>query len=356
MRLSKKHKKLITNLIFLGITVFILFLLLEGSFRLFNTCSLDSKRAGNLFSFIQESDNPSLIFELKPNAGGYLSEQYVRINSLGFRGPEYSISKSDDVFRVIVLGESITFGWGVSENETFQEVLSKNLEEELDKEVEVFNLGVPGYVGSQIQEVLFNAGEIYDSDIIIVGYFLDYPNEPWNLLETSSRLPPSIKTFLGRTSCTYNWLRDKKSDFVVKNRSADTTTPYKEHYLPESEAWVAQVERFEELGAYSINMEVPIVVVLLPNWEDLDENYPYKNEHAFLVETINNSGLYYIDMFPIVEGLNPEEYRINKAVHPNARGNSLIGDTIYFYLKEQKLLPENNFFLSRTPSSRLFIF
>ena len=46
-----------------------------------------------------------------------------RQNSHGFRVPEYTISRPPETFRIVILGDSFTWGWGVSDDETFVLVL-----------------------------------------------------------------------------------------------------------------------------------------------------------------------------------------------------------------------------------------
>jgi hypothetical protein len=68
-------------------------------------------------------------------------EYRFRTNSLGFRGPE---PPPDPTPTVLVLGDSFAFGMGVSEGETFPDVLRKTLREALPG-VAVLNAAVPGY-------------------------------------------------------------------------------------------------------------------------------------------------------------------------------------------------------------------
>ncbi|MBL4585469.1 MAG: hypothetical protein JKX84_00210 [Flavobacteriales bacterium] len=61
----------------------------------------------------------------------------VRINNLGFRGPDVAIAKKKK--RVLVIGDSFTFGWGVEVEETWIHLLSEKY-----PNVEFLNLGQGG--------------------------------------------------------------------------------------------------------------------------------------------------------------------------------------------------------------------
>jgi len=67
----------------------------------------------------------------------------VATNSEGIRGPEFSPTPQPGVFRIILLGDSITFGFGVQQAETFAAQLEGLLERR--KRIEVLNAGCYGY-------------------------------------------------------------------------------------------------------------------------------------------------------------------------------------------------------------------
>lgn len=72
-----------------------------------------------------------------PNVVIHLFNQaYIQHNSLGFRSDELSSSKST----ILVVGDSIVWGYGVSNNETVTYYLQEAL-----PDFQVLNLGVPGY-------------------------------------------------------------------------------------------------------------------------------------------------------------------------------------------------------------------
>src|SRR5580658_4185439 len=75
-------------------------------------------------------------------------ESYVRINSDGFRGPDYIRHKPPGVVRVAVLGDSYVEAIQVAEERTFTAVIGRelaNCPELKGKRVEALNFGVDGY-------------------------------------------------------------------------------------------------------------------------------------------------------------------------------------------------------------------
>lgn len=87
-------------------------------------------------------------YRLRPNIDGFFSlpefEHSVRTNSIGLRGPEVA-PKAAGSFRILSLGDSFTFGWGVKEQDAYVRLVEKLLRERGSKQVSVLNAGTPGY-------------------------------------------------------------------------------------------------------------------------------------------------------------------------------------------------------------------
>jgi hypothetical protein len=88
-----------------------------------------------------------LPFRLIPNSSGTLVQSGIRINSFGFRGRELSVGKPRGSYRVIVLGESSSFGVTLNEvDRPWPERLEMLIQQELGlTNVEVINAAAPGY-------------------------------------------------------------------------------------------------------------------------------------------------------------------------------------------------------------------
>jgi lysophospholipase L1-like esterase len=69
-----------------------------------------------------------------------------RINAEGYRGPEFSVAKPADAYRIVILGDSFTFGEGTPDALIYPALLAEALRERRagGRRIEVVNLGVPG--------------------------------------------------------------------------------------------------------------------------------------------------------------------------------------------------------------------
>ena len=113
---------------------------------------------------------------LAPGYDGWFAGVPVRINSLGFRDRrDYTLDKPADAIRILVLGDSVTFGHGTLDDTTYPYLLEQRLRAwRPDVKWEVWNLGVPGYNTRQELTYLQQIGPLAKPDVVVVGF---YPND-----------------------------------------------------------------------------------------------------------------------------------------------------------------------------------
>jgi lysophospholipase L1-like esterase len=117
----------------------------------------------------------------------------VTTNALGMRGPERAHAKPPGVFRVLVLGDSIAFGFGVADDETFPAQLEAALGSS-GTGIQVLNAGVPGWSADQHYLRLATSGFALDPDLVLVLVIdNDSGDLMWHRLELGEdRLPRRI--------------------------------------------------------------------------------------------------------------------------------------------------------------------
>jgi lysophospholipase L1-like esterase len=114
-----------------------------------------------------------------PGASGtfesYGINSSVKINAKGFRGPEIEYTRDPKRQRILVLGDSYVWGYGVNDDEVFTEQLGKAL-----PDVEIVNLGVSGYSTDQELLLYRNEGYKYKADLVLIVVTANDP--PGNML------------------------------------------------------------------------------------------------------------------------------------------------------------------------------
>jgi len=124
-----------------------------------------------LFGIVQPSLFPDVVYELRPRAHGTFRRQPYRSNALGLRGPETTLQKPREVFRIAGLGDSHMFGWGVGEGETYLDLLrARNLQTDDGRRVEILNFGCPGYNTAIEAAVYERKIRRFSPDLLILHY------------------------------------------------------------------------------------------------------------------------------------------------------------------------------------------
>ena len=91
--------------------------------------------------------DPLVFWRLRAGFQGDFLGHPVTINSLGVRGPEIPHPAQPRRRRILCFGDSITFGYGVGDRETYSCLLEQYLGPD---RVEVVNCGVTGYTSFQV--------------------------------------------------------------------------------------------------------------------------------------------------------------------------------------------------------------
>jgi lysophospholipase L1-like esterase len=110
----------------------------------------------------------------------------IRINSRGFRGPDFEPEKAPGVFRIVALGGSSTYGYHSRDDHTYPAILQRLLDGRWEGRYEVLNLGLPLYTSSNI--VALMRGEVagYAPDLVTLyeGY-----NDTFEMRKARKDLP-----------------------------------------------------------------------------------------------------------------------------------------------------------------------
>lgn len=132
-----------------------------------------------------------LIANLSSNHIGHTFEFDYQFytNSLGIRGKEIDKNNKNNNFRILMVGDSMTFGWGVEDNETIPFYLEQLANEEfntrsINNKIEVINAGMAsGFSPDTYYLYLKNKGFDLNPNLVIVNFFVR--NDIYDLFETN---------------------------------------------------------------------------------------------------------------------------------------------------------------------------
>ena len=96
-----------------------------------------------------------MLWSQKENLKSEFFGALVETDSWGWRNlPQDRLSDSDDAYRILILGASPSFGWGVPSTWTYARVIESQLQTTVHKPVKVINASVVGYSSWQGLQLL----------------------------------------------------------------------------------------------------------------------------------------------------------------------------------------------------------
>lgn len=124
-------------------------------------------------------------------------------SSRGFRTRETTWKKPPGTYRIVFLGDSTTFGWGVNAEERFSDLLEAKLNAAgSGPRVEAINLGIPGYTTHHALRLLERDALRYEPDLLVLSFGANDSREvPVSIKKMLRRSPwlDGLKGLLGRS-------------------------------------------------------------------------------------------------------------------------------------------------------------
>lgn len=219
----------------------------------------------------------------------------------------YPTSKADDVFRIMTLGDSFTYGQYVDTKDNWTELLENMLNNNFNcgkyKRIDVINLGVPGYDVQYAVERYRIRGEKYNPDLIM-----------W-MLTDSKRVLEKIQPLIDQCEA-------KSKDKNAENRLYT--------------CWITQENLLlKQLG------EKGMQNTIVDNFNKIFDLYQNKivaidldKSHEDILKMIDHKERVYVFDLPFK---NPDFMLPDK--HPNKKGHESIAKSVYDYLIGNNIIP-----------------
>lgn len=273
----------------------------------------------------------------------------------GFRKGIPGYKKTDDIIRIVCLGDSFTWGEFIRD---VDDIWPKRLEVNLqpyfpDKRIEVVNLGLRGLTTVNELELLVRFGLKLEPDLVVLQYTLNDPlNSGMNLQnlsgevlkEETKNLVPSTwlhERFLS-VSKFYNFLNDR---YKALQYTLTKRTIYDQLYQDDYPGWIAcqnSMHGFKKLGE---NHDFTTILTIFPifmSGKKTRESYEFTHIHDKVASAGKKAGLLVIDLLPtfIAQGKDFKHWRAlhNRDSHPNEMANQLVADRLSEFIIQNNLL------------------
>jgi lysophospholipase L1-like esterase len=305
--------------------------------------------------------DPDLGWHLKPGAVDFWGGEPVRINANGMRGPVRPFAKPAGTQRVLFLGDSVAFGFGVADDSrTVPARAERTLTQALGSPVECINAAVDGYSTWQEHWVLKRTGLRYQPDVVVLCFVLNDvferfflrgfggKREGFQLEHTLSAHTPAWV----QTSAIAWFARELRgrfeygADTQAGARQSETMDVYALLFEPERpdvrDAWTSTLSDLDAFVRTCRERNVPVVLVLFPFATQL-----YRPEldspRAILEPFAAQRDVPFVDVRPVYfAAVQRGEVTIEDLYldpcHPKAAGLELAADAIARMLVARQLL------------------
>jgi lysophospholipase L1-like esterase len=269
--------------------------------------------------------NPSLSFAHAPNRSAFLMGVPVSINSQGLRDHEYAQQKPLLTYRIMMLGDSTTFGWGVRLEDTAAKFLERKLNAHLppgyDK-VNVINAGVGNYDTAQEVTYYQTRGRDFHPDLVVLVFFINDP-EP---------VPVEKKGFLIDRSYLIAFATNR-FDGVLRHfgMRPDWKDYYSSLYDDDKPGFQACKQALMSLAHSTRSNGADVLVALLPELHQINaDSYPFKAAHQKIKDVVAAENVPAVELIDGLKNHGPENSLWVTPLddHPNAKANDLISDQL----------------------------
>jgi len=303
-------------------------------------------------------------WKLRPNATDTWGKTHIAINSKGARGPEVEYAKRSHVKRILYLGDSVTFGFGLECVDAFPFHVGALLRETISDTIETVNTGVNGYSAWQEYLYLSSEGFRYQPDIVVVSFVLNDVTESislsrfgvfddaWQLASPKKTKRTFLDDLSGKSNILY-FIRliGAKIRFGknLQEGARKTETIYVEQlaYSPDrpevQEAWKVTFEDLGKIFNACKEHHTPVILVVFPFVFQFDNIEALSTPQRIVCNFARENNIPVIDLLPFLDermkatGTKPEDYFLDD-LHPSALGSDVVADTLAGFILAHRFL------------------
>jgi lysophospholipase L1-like esterase len=271
----------------------------------------------------EKADNPAIGHVHIPNAEAYLMGVDVNINSDGFRDQEYPVERTNK-YRIVVLGDSLTFGWGVEQDKTYEHLLEEMLSE--SRPTEMINTGHGNYNTSQQVALFKEKGLKYNPDKVVVFYFIN-----------DAEVTPVRSDWLWVSrlrSVTFLWSRMR--GLLSRGSSGQTFESfYSDLYEDDQPGFIAMKDAFIDLRGITEQRGIELQVIMIPELHNLVE-YPFAPEYEKVRSFLESNDIAVMDLTESFAGYEDPAglWVALDDAHPNAKAHKMIAEYSLQFLRQ----------------------
>jgi hypothetical protein len=259
---------------------------------------------------------------------------------ISLRDYAYDIQKPAGTYRIIGLGDSFGWGWGVADNRrtTFKYLECWLNDNEQGKKYEVINCAQPAKTVSYYESFVKEYAEKFQPDLFLILYNLNDSYLPHASMVVDKRTEQVMQEETDPLSDISRLFRFVKKR-IVKKRVHDYTVGHiKDGYLGEEkdQKWGKAQENLLEIQRVCRDQGIELLVAIFPLLFELEKNYPFQEEVEEMERFLKASQIRSVNLLPSFKGKKTFVLWSRPTdSHPNKVAHRIAAETIYRYLQNQ---------------------
>ena len=240
------------------------------------------------------------------------------------------------MFRVLVLGDSQTYGHGIKD---LKDIWVKKLENKLRKEgndskIEVLNVSGPGWnTDTQLYELFMN-GFRFNPDLVILAYYHNDIPTPTsvNCDSTDQKIIPSPKLIQNSKLIGFvNFKMNRLLETIGRKPSYSDCL----NQIYDSIGWEMEKFYLDMMGMSLFVKKIHFMIAVIPVIHQLDDRYPLTGPNQKLKEYTSQRKIEFVDLYETgFKGLDASQLIISKKDnHLNQRAGDIVVDTLFNRIK-----------------------
>jgi hypothetical protein len=263
----------------------------------------------------------------------------TKLNSAGYRDKEWSIAKPPGVRRIAFVGDSFSYGWGITNvAERFTDRIQRRFDEAVPGAVEVMNVAKPGWGTEQELPPVRDIIARYGVDEIVLCYV---SNDIESLLPVSDDFdpirPPDAVWFNVDASCLVDFLYRRV--YLPRVPSVRDYHDWLASGFADAATWRDHQIQLDAIMGACRDHGVTFRAALLPFIRTSGEKYQADRLHDTLRRFFEANNAAVVDLLGTIRAFDPDELVVNAAdSHPNETAHARFAEAIWraFYNGSRK--------------------
>ena len=284
------------------------------------------------------------VFAFRPHASGVfpggVDEKRTfpyRTNAHGLRDRDRP-AKAPGTKRVLVVGDSYTWGYAVAEEEAYPQVAERLLAQRGRPDIEVINGGVPDYNSRQERQLLEQLMKIYQPDAVFLAYVV-------NDAEPSTAMPtPPEEAYRHSRSWFLTELAERLNRRVFRRRvfpsaKDNVGSNYLDGFEAGSVKWKDSREAIREMRNLCFAARNPFTILMMPDFtQDFGDGYRLGRIHAAVASWGRELNIPVFDLLALFRGEDHMKWLVPWDGHPNAQAHRRIAEFLVSKILEEEVL------------------